>query len=126
MSMKRILCAVAAAAALLVAGPLAGSASAAKKYCVSNNHGSKACFEPHGDTFYVKDTDKDGEAAAVYFKTSYGRTGECRNVEGNGVTIFCNLDLREGARVQFWAVNIEDTTTNDHYRFWSTDRQTII
>lgn len=124
MSMKRTVLAAVAALALLVAVPTAQAAP--KKYCVSDNHGAYVCFQPYDDVLWVKDTRRDGYAVSLVYETSYGRKGQCTNVEGKGVNTFCDLDMREGQRIRFWAVKILKTTSGDSYRFWSTDRQTII
>lgn len=93
---------------------------AAAQSCRSNHHGSYVCFDPDGDHFYLKDTASDGYSAAVYWETSYGRTGECVNVNGAGSTVDCNYNMRENWTVRFWAVNI-DTPTNT-YAYWSDER----
>ena len=118
--MKRYLLAAVTAASVFVA---AAPAEAAKKFCVGNNHGSYVCFQPSDDVLWVKDTRKDGYAASLYYRTNYGREGECRNNEGKGRLTFCDLDMQEGKTITFWAVN---TRIDGSYRFWSVERKTTI
>lgn len=103
-----------------------GHAAEPKKYCVSNNHGAYVCFQPKGDVMWVKDTRKDGYAAAAVYETSYGRKGKCFNVNGAGTLDSCNFNMAEGKTIRFWAVDVEKTPFGDNYYFWSTERGTII
>ena len=97
----------------------------AAKYCVNNNHGAKACFQPYGDKVWVKDTRKDGYSAAAETKYSYSRGPDvCINKHGKGTWVVCNYNMREGRRVTLWSVDLNLPTNAYHY--WSTGRTLVI
>jgi len=66
-----------------------------------NSTGNNACFEDYGDKFLVFDGKADGASAAVYWKTSYGRSGICYNSHGAGTLSQCNYNMREDGTV-YW------------------------
>lgn len=107
------------------AQPAGNVTAAAKKYCVSNNHGATACFQPYGDKIYVKDSTKlGGYGAVARWRTNYGREGSCFNFGGGGKWFVCNYNMREGRRITFWAANVNPYHTS--WRNWSPGRTATI
>jgi hypothetical protein len=76
--------------------------------------GAAACFQTSGDHIYVYDTKADGHHAVAVWRTSYGRTGTCTNMNSNGNTYDteknCNYDLNEGETIEFRADTREGNT----------------
>jgi hypothetical protein len=118
MRIKRSLPIALAATALLVAAVPAGAPAAKhKKKCVGNDAGAYVCFQAYGDKFFLKDTAENAMSAAVVWKTSYGREGECRNVHGKNKWVVCEYNMRESGTVRFWSVDVDRETNS--YRNWS-------
>lgn len=66
--------------------------------------GATACFMPHGELFFVKDTRADGHSAAAdwLFDGPDGyRSGSCVNQHGNGSWAVCNKSFPEGWGIDF-------------------------
>lgn len=136
MSIKRSLTGVLAATALLAGGLLVApspasaggervtTSAAPKRYCIGNDHGAYACFQPYGDKVWVKDTTANGMSAAAYWETSYGRAGVCLNRHGKGTWVVCNYNMKEHRKITFWSVDV-DLPTNS-YRNWSQSRRVTI
>jgi hypothetical protein len=134
--MKRTLTSVLAATAVLAGGLLAtgpagaangdraAPAARAKLYCIGNDHGAYACFQPYGDKVWVKDTTANGMSAAAVWKTSYGREGVCMNIHGKGTWVACNYEMRENRFIRFWSVDVDRPTNS--YRNWSLSRRVRI
>lgn len=102
----------------------AGISPATQFYCVDNNHGAKACFQPYGDKVWVADYLANGYSAAAYWKTDYGRTGTCYDSTVDRNWHVCDYNMREGRHITIWAVNVRRSTNT--WRYWSTGRTTII
>jgi hypothetical protein len=112
------------AAAMLVAAPAALGAddtNLAKRgsvpdglECIHNGSGAKACFQPRGDTFWIKDDDSDGRSAIIVWEQYLGpgeyRKGWCRNMLGGGSWGYCNKELEELSQIEFWAVEYDADT----------------
>lgn len=96
----------------------------AQFYCVDNNHGAEACFQPYGDKVWVADYRANGYSAAAYWKTDYGRTGTCYDGTVDKNWHVCDYNMREGRHITIWAVNVRRSTNT--WRYWSTGRTTII
>ncbi|MGA8116480.1 MAG: hypothetical protein WCA46_22725 [Actinocatenispora sp.] len=113
-TMKMGLAGAAAAAlmAVLVAQPAAasdglqnakaGDRTAHKLFCVPADH-TKAtgCFQPYGEVFRIVDLIKDGDAAAIYWRSSSGRAGEIHDHLGKGDWGYVNKSFGESTTVTF-------------------------
>ncbi len=70
--------------------------------------GAAACFQPHGDTFWVKDSLKDSHSATALWEDYDGSTsgqiarrGICINSHGEGVWAKCTMNFSEIDTIQF-------------------------
>lgn len=128
-----IIAAVAATSLLVVAQSALGAIAKpsgprpAHTRCTSNGTGARACFQPHGDKMYVKDTDEDGHSAVGVWHHYLGdgrySKGYCRNKLGAGRWGVCDYNMSENSYIQWWAAEY-DGDTGQWYE-WSTDESTI-
>jgi hypothetical protein len=76
-------------------------ASVTSGTCVSST-GALVCFQPYGDTWWVKDTKADSASAVADWEVNSGsaiRIGHCVNSLGNGTWGKCVHDYLEGSLV---------------------------